>query len=110
MSSECTADFCTAACGCVGHPEICYGNMQPLGRELGLTNLLTTCQEDYQQLAFARPAGSGGPDYSGVPTSTPPPPENGGPAYMSGKECMPLCGPGLQLRCGSLNALLLMDT
>ena len=37
-------------------------------------------------MAFTRPAPSGGLDYAGIPTSTLPPPENGGPTYMSGNS------------------------
>jgi hypothetical protein len=41
-------------------------------------------QEDYQQMAFARPAPSGGLEYAGIPTTTSSPLANGGPTYMSG--------------------------
>jgi hypothetical protein len=61
-----------------------------------LLTLMATCsqyqpvvvpnlQEDYQQMAFTRPAPSGGLDYAGIPTSTLPPAENGGPTHMSGR-------------------------
>lgn len=51
----------------------------------GGTARRASIEDDYQQLAFARSAGSaGGPDYAGLPTATPPPAADGGPTYMAG--------------------------